>query len=148
MNPLYPCTDPRFSFDAPAEPEFSVGPLAIVGGCGHVGLPLALAFAAQGHAVDLLDSSPERVALVNSGRMPFHEDDAEPLLAESIRTGRIKATTDPAILEDAAAIIITIGTPVDEYLDPSVGEFDRALMQLLARVRPGQLLILRSTVFP
>jgi len=109
---------------------------------------LALAFAAQGHSVDLLDTSPERVALVNSGRMPFHEDDAEPLLAESIRTGRIKATTDPAVLEDAAAIIITIGTPVDEYLDPSVGEFDRALRQLLEKVRPGQLLVLRSTVFP
>ncbi|MGH7226226.1 MAG: nucleotide sugar dehydrogenase, partial [Gemmataceae bacterium] len=132
----------------PHNNELEVGPLAIVGGCGHVGLPLALAFAAQGHAVDLLDTSPERVALVNSGRMPFHEDDAEPLLAESIRNGRIKATTDAAVLEDADAVIVTIGTPVDEYLDPSVGEFDRALTHLLRQVRPGQLLILRSTVFP
>ncbi|HTU20642.1 MAG TPA: nucleotide sugar dehydrogenase [Gemmataceae bacterium] len=150
-TPLHPPHDgPNQSLplDAPGEKELEVGPLAIVGGCGHVGLPLALAFAAQGHAVDLLDTSPERVALVNSGRMPFHEDDAEPLLAESIRNGRIKATTDPAVLEDAAAIIVTIGTPVDEYLDPSVGEFDRALTQLLRQVWPGQLLILRSTVFP
>jgi UDP-N-acetyl-D-mannosaminuronic acid dehydrogenase len=148
MYPPNPNTDPCFSFDAPDESELEFGPLAIVGGCGHVGLPLALAFAAKGHSVDLIDASPERVALVNSGRMPFHEDDAEPLLAESIRTGRIKATTDPSVLEDSAAIIVTIGTPVDEYLDPSVGEFDRALMQLLKRVRPGQLLVLRSTVFP
>jgi UDP-N-acetyl-D-mannosaminuronic acid dehydrogenase len=148
MHPPHPNTDPRFSLDAREESELEFGPLAIVGGCGHVGLPLALAFAAKGHSVDLIDNSPDRVALVNSGRMPFHEDDAETLLAESIRTGRIKATTDPAVLEDAAAIIVTIGTPVDEYLDPSVGEFDRALMQLLQRVRPGQLLVLRSTVFP
>src|SRR5262249_2215505 len=42
----------------------------------------------------------------------------------------------------------TIGTPVDEYLDPSVREFDRSLTDLLKRVRPGQLLVLRSTVFP
>jgi UDP-N-acetyl-D-mannosaminuronic acid dehydrogenase len=140
--------DQPLPLDAPSDKELEVGPLAIVGGCGHVGLPLALAFAAQGHAVDLLDTSPERVALVNSGRMPFHEDDAEPLLAESIRNGRIKATTDPTVLEDAAAVIVTIGTPVDEYLDPSVGEFDRALTRLLHQVRPGQLLILRSTVFP
>ncbi len=132
----------------PDDKELAVGPLAIVGGCGHVGLPLALAFARKGHSVDLLDTSAERVALVNSGRMPFHEDDAEPLLAECIRTGRIKATTDAAVLEDAAAIIVTIGTPVDEYLDPSVGEFDRALTGLLQQVRPGQLLVLRSTVFP
>jgi UDP-N-acetyl-D-mannosaminuronic acid dehydrogenase len=137
-----------FPLDAPDGEELDTGPLAIVGGCGHVGLPLALAFAAKGCSVDLLDTSPERVALVNSGRMPFHEDDAEPLLVESIRAGRIKATTDPAVLEDASAVIVTIGTPVDEYLDPSVGEFDRALNQLVRQVRPGQLLVLRSTVFP
>jgi UDP-N-acetyl-D-mannosaminuronic acid dehydrogenase len=124
------------------------GPLAIVGGCGHVGLPLGLAFARKGHQVDLLDTSAERAALVNSGRMPFHEDDADALLAQFVADGRIKATTDPAVLEDAAAIIVTIGTPVDEYLDPSVCEFDRALSALLERVRPGQLLVLRSTVFP
>jgi UDP-N-acetyl-D-mannosaminuronic acid dehydrogenase len=126
----------------------TTGPLAIVGGCGHVGLPLGLAFARKGHQVDLLDTSAERVALVNSGRMPFHEDDAEPLLAEAIRSGLVKATTDRRVLEDAAAIIVTIGTPVDEYLDPSVREFDRALGDLLTLVRPGQLVVLRSTVFP
>jgi UDP-N-acetyl-D-mannosaminuronic acid dehydrogenase len=129
-------------------PLLETGPLAIVGGCGHVGLPLGLAFARKGHQVDLLDTSPERVAEVNRGRMPFHEDDAEPLLAETVRTGLVKATTDPAVLEDAAAIIVTIGTPVDEYLDPSVCTFDRSLHELLTRVRPGQLLVLRSTVFP
>jgi len=148
MNPLPPNTNPFFSLDSAEEHELVIGPLAIVGGCGHVGLPLALAFAAAGQSVDLLDTSPERVALVNSGRMPFHEDDAEPLLADSICNGRIKATTDAAVLEDAAAVIVTIGTPVDEYLDPSVCEFDRSLTQLLQRIRPGQLLILRSTVFP
>ena len=47
----------------------------------------ALAFARKGYHVDLLDTSAERVALVNTRHMPFHEDDAEPLLAESIRTG-------------------------------------------------------------
>jgi UDP-N-acetyl-D-mannosaminuronic acid dehydrogenase len=138
----------HFSLDCPGENELAIGPLVIVGGCGHVGLPLALAFAAKGYSVDLLDTSSERVALVNSGRMPFHEDDAEPLLVEAIRTGRVKATTNPVVLEDAAAVIITIGTPVDEYLDPSVGAFDRALTQLLQQTRPGQLLVLRSTVFP
>src|SRR5439155_25344647 len=95
--------------DLPADGshDLDVGPLAIVGGCGHVGLPLALAFARKGYSVDLLDTSPERVALVNTGRMPFHEDDADALLAESVASGRIKATTDPAVLEDAAAVIVT-----------------------------------------
>ncbi len=126
----------------------STGPLAIVGGCGHVGLPLGLAFARKGYQVDLFDTSAERVAQVNAGRMPFHEDDAESLLRQSLASGHLKATTDTTALEDASAIIVTIGTPVDEYLDPSVCEFDRSLKSLLEQVRPGQLLILRSTVFP
>src|SRR5690349_6165285 len=83
LNP--PHLDPNhsrdaFALQAPDGEELESGPLAIVGGCGHVGLPLALAFARKGYPVDLLDTSAERAALVNSGRMPFHEDDAEPLL--------------------------------------------------------------------
>src|SRR5689334_12406876 len=135
----------------PVEQDTSLlatGPLAIVGGCGHVGLPLGLAFARKGYQVDLFDTSAERVAQVNAGHMPFHEDDADALLRESLAKGLVKATTDTTALEDASAIIVTIGTPVDEYLDPSVCEFDRSMKALLDRVRPGQLLILRSTVFP
>lgn len=135
---------PASSTSSPLE----TGPLAIVGGCGHVGLPLGLAFARKGYQVDLLDTSAERVAQVNAAQMPFHEDDAEPLLKEVRQKGLLKATTDATVLEDAAAIIVTIGTPVDEYLDPSVCEFDRSLSSLLDCVRPGQLLILRSTLFP
>ncbi|HEV3238149.1 MAG TPA: nucleotide sugar dehydrogenase [Gemmataceae bacterium] len=139
---------PENKSDVLSKSEINRGPLAIVGGCGHVGLPLGLAFARLGFQVDLVDSSPERVALVNSGCMPFHEDDAEALLAESVAKGLIKATCDEKVLEDAAAIIVTIGTPVDEYLDPSISGFDQAFQGLLRVVRPGQLLILRSTVFP
>jgi UDP-N-acetyl-D-mannosaminuronic acid dehydrogenase len=148
MNPSTNTPQPGPALSGPHFNPLSIGPLAIVGGCGHVGLPLGLAFARKGYQVDLLDTSPERVALVNSGKMPFHEDGADTLLAETVRDGRLKATTDSAVLEDAAALIVTIGTPVDEYLDPSVGEFDRSMAKLLDQVRPGQLLVLRSTVFP
>ncbi len=127
MNPITKEPKARPAVSGPHGHPLSTGPLAIVGG---------------------FDTSPERVALVNAGRMPFQEDDADALLVEAVGSGRIKATTDPAALEDAAAVIVTIGTPVDEYLDPSVGDFDRSMKKLLDQVRPGQLLILRSTVFP
>ncbi len=147
--PLNPPHGERFP--GPAEPggtDLDLGPLAIVGGCGHVGLPLGLAFARKGHAVDLFDTWAERVAQVNQGRMPFQEEGADELLAECVRKGLVKATTDPVVLEDAGALIVTIGTPVDEYLDPSVRSFDQSMEDLLHRVRPGQLLVLRSTLFP
>jgi UDP-N-acetyl-D-mannosaminuronic acid dehydrogenase len=141
-------TDPAGQSIQPRQHSLATGPLAVVGGCGHVGLPLALAFARKGFAVDLLDTSPERVAMVNAGRMPFQEDGADDLLAQSVAKGLVKATTDAAVLDASAAIIVTIGTPVDEYLDPAVVAFDRSLENLVERVRPGQLLVLRSTVFP
>ncbi len=131
-----------------ARSALAAGPLAVVGGCGHVGLPLGLAFARKGVQVDLVDTSAERVARVNAGHMPFDEDDAEELLKRTLASGLLRATTDTSVLEDASVLIVTIGTPVDEYLDPSVCEFDRSLQGLLEKVRPGQLLVLRSTVFP
>lgn len=124
------------------------GPLVIVGGCGHVGLPLGLAFAQKGFQVTLIDTSAERIAMVRQGRMPFYEEDAEQLLQQSLAAGMIHVTDDLAKIREAAAIIVTIGTPVDEYLDPSVGEFDRSIQNILAHTRTGQLLVLRSTVFP
>ncbi len=125
-----------------------IGRVAIVGGCGHVGLPLGLAFAKVGIRVDLIDTSLERVDLVNRGRMPFKEEGADELLPELIDSGQLRATTDSARLRDAESVIVTIGTPVSDFGDPAIGPFDRAMDKVLAQMRPGQLLVLRSTVFP
>ncbi len=124
------------------------GCLAIMGGCGHVGLPLGLAFAHQGYRVLLVDTSASRVAQVNAGKMPFHEDDAETHLRQALDAGLLEATTDMAAMQRASTVIVTIGTPVDKYLDPSVRAFDEAIEAFLTVVCPGQLLVLRSTVFP
>lgn len=122
--------------------------IAIVGGCGHVGLPLGMAFAEKGYTVHLIDISEKAVKTVNSGTMPFVEDNAETLLPKVLASGRLKATTDFGVLKDTDIVIVTIGTPVDEYLDPSVHSFDEALHDLIGKMHAGQLLVLRSTVFP
>ncbi len=120
----------------------------IVGGCGHVGLPLGIALANSGADVTLFDTQSERVAEVAAGTMPFLEWGAETELARALDSGRLRATTDPASIAPAEVVIVTIGTPVDEFLDPKVRSFDRAIRGLHPHFRPGQLLILRSTVFP
>ncbi len=122
--------------------------VTIVGGCGHVGLPLGMAFAQKGYTVYLLDISADAVKRVNEGTMPFMEDDADALLPEMIKSGKLKATTDSAVLKETENVIVTIGTPVDEYLDPSVRTFDQALHTIVEQMVSGQLLVLRSTVFP
>lgn len=122
--------------------------IAIVGGCGHVGLPLGMAFANKGHKVHLMDINAASVAMVNGGTMPFVEEEADALLPKVLASGLLKATTDINILKEADTVIVTIGTPVDEYLDPSVSSFDESIHKLFAHLKKGHLLVLRSTLFP
>lgn len=122
--------------------------VTIVGGCGHVGLPLGIALANAGAVVYLLDTDTKRVAAVQSGKMPFHERGADEALPQALATGRLSVGTDPAPLSQSDIVLVTIGTPVDEFLDPKVLSFDRAIDAILAQMQSGQLLLLRSTVFP
>jgi UDP-N-acetyl-D-mannosaminuronic acid dehydrogenase len=120
----------------------------IVGGCGHVGLPLGITLVQAGARVTLFDVDEARVRDVQSGRMPFHERGGDKALAEALASGRLHTTTALQSIGDHEAVIVTIGTPVDEFLDPAVRAFDRALDDILRWMHNGQLLILRSTVFP
>jgi UDP-N-acetyl-D-mannosaminuronic acid dehydrogenase len=122
--------------------------LCIVGGCGHVGLPLGIAFARAGCQVTLLDRDAHRITEVNSGRMPFRERGADEALVEVVRAGRLSAVSDATAVASATAVIITIGTPLDEYMNPHVLSFERFMGGVLDRMSAGQLLVLRSTVYP
>jgi len=122
--------------------------ITIVGGCGHVGLPLGIALANAGAQVSLYDTHAPRVAEIVAGKMPFVEWGAAEALAHALDSGRLTATTDPASISASEVVIVTIGTPVDEFLDPKVRSFDRAIRALHSQFRAGQLVVLRSTVFP
>jgi UDP-N-acetyl-D-mannosaminuronic acid dehydrogenase len=122
--------------------------ICIVGGCGHVGLPLGIALAEAGARVTLLDINEARVCEVAAGRMPFLERGADQVLSAVLATGHLRVTTSSDVIRDSDTVIVTIGTPVDEFMDPGVRSFDRAIDRVLDQMRDGQLLILRSTVFP
>jgi len=85
--------------------------VVIVGGCGHVGLPLGLAFADRGLKVALFDLNDEAVAQVGSGAMPFSEAGADEVLRRVMGT-RLIATTDPGVVATAENVVVVIGTPV------------------------------------
>src|SRR5579863_300006 len=122
--------------------------VVVIGGCGHVGLPLALAFADRGARVGIYDVSETSVATVNAGRMPFAEPGAEEVLHRVLAAGRLEASVDPAIVGSADNVVVVIGTPVDEHLNPDQSAIPKALDGCAGYLRDGQLLILRSTVFP
>jgi len=122
--------------------------VCIVGGAGHVGLPLALVLAEEGFTVDILDTNVEALETIKAGRMPFIEHGAEDLLKRVLPTGRLNATSDASAVDAADIVICVIGTPVDEYLTPQAHAFYRVIGQISPHFKHGQTLILRSTVYP
>jgi UDP-N-acetyl-D-mannosaminuronic acid dehydrogenase len=122
--------------------------VVIVGGGGRVGLPLGVAFAMRGLSVTLYDINAAVVAKVNQGELPFAEAGAAQPLAEAVRNGRLRASTDPASVHGAENVVVVVGTPVDAHLNPDLGVVPRAVEQLAPHLTAGQLLVLRSTVHP
>jgi UDP-N-acetyl-D-mannosaminuronic acid dehydrogenase len=125
--------------------EFDV---VVIGGGGHVGLPLAIAFADRGASVVIYDVSQSAVDRINNGEMPFTEPGAAPMLAKALAAGRLRATTDAASVATARNVVVVIGTPVDEHLNPDPNAIPKALDACSEYFRDGQLLVLRSTVYP
>ncbi|MBT9587795.1 nucleotide sugar dehydrogenase [bacterium] len=123
--------------------------IAIVGGCGHVGLPLGILLAEAGYPTRLYDLNQALVAKVNAGTMPHLEEQGPERLRGVIESGALVATTDPTVLADSAIIVITIGTPVDEHLNPRIQYLLQAMEGLKDYVSGAhQLLLFRSTLAP
>jgi UDP-N-acetyl-D-mannosaminuronic acid dehydrogenase len=122
--------------------------VVVLGGGGHVGLPLSLVLARAGLRVGIFDTNADTVASIRAGRMPFLETGADALLTELLPTGRIELSDEPTILGRAETVIVVIGTPVDEFLGPSMTVFERAVDQISPHLQDGALVVLRSTVYP
>ena len=122
--------------------------LTVVGGAGHVGIPLVLSFAAQGLTVNVNDLSLDNLGALQAGRLPFIEYGAEDLLSTALRERKLIFTSTPDAISRSGPIIVTIGTPVDEFLNPERHVVLNCLDSLLPYLSDGQLLVLRSTLYP
>jgi UDP-N-acetyl-D-mannosaminuronic acid dehydrogenase len=122
--------------------------VCIVGGCGHVGLPLALTMARTGLRVGVYDLDEAKMAQVAAGRMPFIEAGGPELLAEVLLTGRLELSADASMIERSQVVILVIGTPIDEFLNPTFSVFDRVIDEIAPCLVPGALVVLRSTAYP
>src|SRR3954454_6175856 len=122
--------------------------VVVLGGAGHVGLPLSLTFADAGLRTGIYDISQPTLDRIAAGEMPFLETGADELLTKILASGRLELSADGSILERTSQIVVVIGTPVDEFLGPSMTVFERAVGQIAPHLRPGTLVALRSTVYP
>ncbi|MEH2487020.1 nucleotide sugar dehydrogenase [Bradyrhizobium sp. AZCC 2230] len=122
--------------------------LTVIGGAGHVGIPLVLSFAAKGLTVNVNDLNLDSLSALKSGRLPFIEHGAEKLLEAALRENRLIFTSKPSEISNSGPVIVTIGTPVDEFLNPERHVIQHCIDVLLPYLKNNQLLVLRSTLYP
>ena len=122
--------------------------VCVVGGCGHVGLPLAITFADCGIRTAIYDINEKALTRVARGEMPFLERGAAPKLKKTLKNKKLLVSDDPRVISDSEHIIIIIGTPIDEFLNPRLQDIHRTLKELQKYLRGGQTIILRSTIYP
>jgi len=116
-------------------------------GIGRVGLPLSLYFASHGIPTIGLDVDKSKIELLLAGKMPFIEEGAMPILKETLGK-TFFPTAEFSKIAEADVIILTLGTPVDEFLNPDLSQITASLEAMLPYLKRGQTMILRSTVSP
>jgi UDP-N-acetyl-D-mannosaminuronic acid dehydrogenase len=121
--------------------------IGIIGGCGHVGIPLGLVLASRDFDVTLLDINAAAVDQINHCILPFKEAGAAEILQSHIKKNLI-AATDMSQIKKQDAVVFVTGTPVDEHHNPKINDVLRVIKTYLDLMSKDQLVILRSTVFP
>jgi UDP-N-acetyl-D-glucosamine dehydrogenase len=119
----------------------------VVIGIGYVGLPLVAEFARAGFRVTGLDNDPEKVRLLNGGES-YIPDVPTSDLAPHVKTGRLDASTDRAVLAKADAVIICVPTPLNKTKDPDMRFIVSATEAIAQYQHPGMLVVLESTTYP
>jgi UDP-N-acetyl-D-glucosamine dehydrogenase len=116
-------------------------------GLGYVGLPLAVEFARAGFDVIGFDVDAHKVAELMAGRS-YIPDVPSDHLAEVVKNGKFKATTDSKALAAADIIDICVPTPLRKTKDPDMTYVVQAVETTAAVQKKGQLIILESTTYP
>ena len=122
--------------------------LTVVGGMGHVGLPISIAFANKNLKVISYDKNIDNIKYLKKEKMPFVEYNGDKNLKKSIRNQNIKFTNKLLPNMKGSDFLITVGTPIDEFQNPSFIEIKKCVDEILPFVSKKNLIMLRSTIFP
>ncbi|MDO8469650.1 MAG: nucleotide sugar dehydrogenase [bacterium] len=122
--------------------------LCIVGGAGHVGLPLGVVFADSGVKTVLLDINQEALKKIMGGEFPFIEKNGNMVLRSALAKKMLFASDSSEVISQSKFVVIIVGTPVDEFLNPDFRGITKLFEESIKHFRDGQVLIIRSTVFP
>src|SRR5688572_28008780 len=116
-------------------------------GLGYVGLPLAVVFAEAGFDVVGIDPDPRIVDALNQG-VSYIQDVPTATIAKLVKSGRLKASADFAVLKEMDAVSICVPTPLRKTGDPDMSYILSASEQLAKYVHKSMVIVLESTTYP
>ena len=122
--------------------NFSNSTIAIIG-LGYVGLPLAVEFGKHRPVLGF-DINQARVAELQAGRDHTLECSAEELQAAH----HLRYSHQQQDLQACQVFIVTVPTPVDQANRPDLTPLIKASQTVGAALKPGDLVIYESTVYP
>lgn len=116
-------------------------------GMGYVGLTLAVAMAEAGFRIHGVETNAETVACIDAGKAPFREAGLDQQLAALRNAGAITVSPDWPAPGACNVYIVTVGTPLangDKVTN--LESIKTVTRRLVENLRPGNMVILRSTV--
>lgn len=116
-------------------------------GLGYVGLPLALQFARSDTRVLGVDIDPSKIDRIQAGSSYIKHISSDEI-AEAVRTGQMRATTDFAELSRVDAVIICVPTPLNTYREPDISFVIQTGEAIAPHLKRGTLVVLESTTYP
>jgi UDP-N-acetyl-D-glucosamine dehydrogenase len=119
----------------------------VVLGLGYVGLPLAVVFAEAGFEVIGVDTDERKVKTISRGESHIPDVTSEQV-GRLVASGRLKATSDFSVLNEADAVSICVPTPLRKTGDPDLSFIFSVTEQLGGYVHPGMVVVLESTTYP
>ena len=120
--------------------------LSVVG-CGYLGATHAACMSSLGFTVIGVDTDPEKVALLQSGKLPFYEPGLDTLLEQEMKTGRLSFTTDFSAVKDADVHFVCVGTPQSkDGLAADLTYVKSAVAAIAPYLKDGSLVVGKSTV--
>ncbi len=122
--------------------------ISIIGGAGHVGFPLGLIFSSKGFKVSLIDKDKTNINKINTGKLPFLEENSRNLLKRMLKQKKIYATDQLSKVTKSKYIIVCIGTPINDRLNPNLRDFISFFHHLKKFLKKNQIVIIRSSIYP
>ena len=122
--------------------------ISIVGGAGHIGLPLAVKFAENNFKINIIDINEKNLIKISKNQPPFKEIDLKNKLGKVLKKNRIEFSTNLNSIKNSKYIVVCIGTPISDKLKPELRLFYNLFKKLSNYLDKEQHVIIRSSILP